>query len=83
MPGVAKKSLEPDPRNGDLRNLAGICAATLGKNAQAETFLRQAMAVNPVSVPTHFNLGIFGSSAVPNRLPLGEQPNGKLIESAR
>ncbi|MBZ0091895.1 MAG: tetratricopeptide repeat protein [Sulfuricellaceae bacterium] len=54
---LALEGLAAGP-DADLCNLAGICAATLGDEAQAEAFWRQATALRPAFAQPHFNLGI-------------------------
>lgn len=52
------KGLAPDSKNVALLNLAGVCAASLGENVQAEHFWRQAIAADPDSAQAHYNLGL-------------------------
>jgi Flp pilus assembly protein TadD len=54
---MAEHGLERFPRNDELHNLAGVCAATLGSDERAEYHWRQAVAINPGAAQTHFNLG--------------------------
>lgn len=53
----AEHGLERFPLNDELLNLAGVCAVTLGADDRAESYWRQAIAINPHAAQTYFNLG--------------------------
>ncbi|HYL18687.1 MAG TPA: tetratricopeptide repeat protein [Burkholderiales bacterium] len=54
---IARRSIAADVNSAELCLVAGVCAASLGDDDQAQQLWREAIALDPRSAQAHFNLG--------------------------
>jgi len=54
---IARRSIAADVNSAELCLVAGVCAASLGDDDQAQRWWRDAIALDPGSAQAHFNLG--------------------------
>ena len=54
---IARRSIAANVNSAELCLVAGVCAASLGDDGQAQQWWRDAIALDPGSAQAHFNLG--------------------------